>query len=149
MISPSEVAPVCSAGQQLVLTCNTTERFLRWSFSLLNEEGNIMIYTRAVTSIDGSQQVSHIIVNSTSFMFSRTSSQGMLPLISKLLINPLSNGLNGTKVNCTGVSDTVNDETSTSTTTIHIIRDSYAGISLLLILYLTIIISLCMHTHSK
>ena len=84
------------------------------------------MYSRAVTSIDMSQQVSQIVVNSTTFNFSRTSHQGSLPLISTLLIIPVTHGLNRTKVNCTEVGNVLNSGPMTSATTINI-RDSYSG----------------------
>ena len=56
---------------------------------------------RFISSPGESQQASSLIMNSTSFNVSRVSSQDELPLVSRLLINPVSKGLNGTKMTCT------------------------------------------------
>ena len=64
--------------------------------------------------MDVSQQESSVVVNSTSFNVSRVSHQEMSPLVSRLLINPVTIGLNGTQVNCTEVhSDMSNAMAST------------------------------------
>ena len=43
------------------------------------------------------------MINSITFIFSRISTEGSEPLISMLLIDPVSDDLNGTEVNCTEV----------------------------------------------
>ena len=43
------------------------------------------------------------MVNSVTFNFTRISTQNMLPLVSRLLISPVRDALNGTLVNCTDV----------------------------------------------
>ena len=53
-------------------------------------------------------------VNSTMFNFSRTSAEGSLPMISKVVIGPVSSSLNGTMMNCIDLSTT----SSTATTII-------------------------------
>ena len=73
-----------------------------------------------------SQQTSSWIVNSTSFNISRVSRREMFPLVSRLLINPVSITLNGTKVNCTEAMNHGNadhDSAMTSTTTISVIGE--------------------------
>ena len=87
------------------------------------------MYTRHITSIDRSQQMSQLIVNSSVFYFSRTSLQGGLPLISTLAISPVTNGLDGTIVTCMEVgSETMNTssimEPRSTTVTIHFVRES-------------------------
>ena len=82
-----------------------------------------MDYTRIVSSIDASQQHSQIVVNSTLFSFSRISGQG-LPLISALMINSVIDNLNGVDVGCTGMGTS---ETTTTTSTISVINESYLG----------------------
>ena len=47
--------------------------------------------------------MSDLEVNSITFIFSRISVAGSLPLISMLMINPVTDELNGTLVNCTDV----------------------------------------------
>ena len=98
-LSPSGVAPVCS-GDQLELTCTTTaEDLLQWRFSVIrgNETTAIEI-TRTIRSTG--RNLSHLEVNSIMFNFSRTTSYGSVPVISTLLIGPVSNSLNGTVINC-------------------------------------------------
>ena len=51
--------------------------------------------------MDTSQQMSTVTVNSTFFNVSRVSDQHELPLVSRLVIGPVSVDLNGTRVNCT------------------------------------------------
>ena len=68
---------------------------------LQDEQGRVQTYSRYISSTDVSQQISSWIVNSTSFNVSRVSRRKMLPLVSRLLINPVTIALNGTKVNCT------------------------------------------------
>ena len=121
MLLPSGQAPICH-GEQLQLTCNTTEMGLKWSYSLYNEQGLLMNYTRKISSLDMSQQHSQIIVNSTLFEFARISDQS-LPLISTLTINSVVNGLNGVDIGCTGL--TQDFETAVATTTLSVINESY------------------------
>ena len=111
MISPARTAYVCS-GDQLELTCNTTGQFLEWSFSFIPN-------TRTLTSLSQTDQTSHLVVNSTTFSFSRISGENSLPLISRLLVNPVRETLNGTMVRCR---DVVSSET-TSTVVITILDD--------------------------
>ena len=73
-------------------------------------------YSRYISSTDESQQASSWVVNSTLLNTTRVSHQGMLPLVSRLLINPVTIGLNGTQVNCTEVhSDTTMSNVMAST----------------------------------
>ena len=73
------------------------------------------------------------MINSITFTFSRISTEGSEPLISMLLIDPVSDDLNGTEVNCTEVL------TSNSTSTrIQVINESHMIGSKLIILYLVI-----------
>lgn len=117
MISPSGIVSVCQ-GDQLELTYNTTGSFLRWEVNNLFSEKEITArtYTRSFSSIGASNYTELLRVNSTMFTFSRRSAQGNLPLISRLLIQPVSEGLNRTEVNCV---DVITSESAV--TTIHII----------------------------
>ena len=121
MLLPPGQAPVCHS-KQLQLTCHTTEIYLKWSYSLYNEQGLLINYTRKISSLDISQQHSQIVVNSTLFDFVRISDRG-LPLISTLTINSVENGLNGVDIGCTGL--TQNFETAVATTTLNVINESY------------------------
>ena len=85
--------------------------FLNWSISLvttsgLDSDGQIIIhYWRLLQSIGPiHQQMHEVMVDSTTFHFSRSSAEDSLPVVSKLLIRPAPNiSLNGTMVNCTDV----------------------------------------------
>ena len=118
ILSPRAVAPVCRVGDQLELTCNSTGSFLRWIFTIGNEQGVPQEYRRNINSQDGSQQMSMIEVNSTTFTFMRISDQGVLPLISTLVINSVSSTLNGTVVHCVDVGTS-----TTASTTVHLIHN--------------------------
>jgi hypothetical protein len=104
--------------------CNTTERFLEWSFSLIPEnETAPMRYTRNLQNSGlHHTQLFDQTIGSTTFIYSRSSAENAVPVISTLLISPVSEDLNGTVVNCTDVttSDTV------STTINVIIGKKYA-----------------------
>jgi hypothetical protein len=102
-LSPSEKAVICE-GEELELICTANSTFLQWSWSVQIEQGEMHEYTRFISSMDMSQQMSSASVNSTLFNISRVSHQGRLPLVSRLLINPISLKVNAvTKVNCTEV----------------------------------------------
>ena len=119
-IQPFGQAPVCR-GDPLQLVCNTTEVYLRWSYSVHNEQGVLTDYIRTVSSIDPSQQRTRIVVNSTSFDFLRISGQGM-PLISTMTINSVETNLNGVIVGCLGINVQIE-----ATTTINLVNESYLG----------------------
>ena len=116
ILSLVSVAPVCQVGDQLELICNSTGSFLRWILTVGNDQGVPQEYRRNINSQDGSQQMSMIEVNSTTFTFMRISDQGMLPLISTLVINSVSNDLNGTVIHCVDVGTSM-----TVSTTLHLI----------------------------
>ena len=97
-ISPSEKAPVCSGGQ-LEVICNTTWD-LEWGFNVFRENATTLIrVSRVIPSVQPSPETSQLI-NSTRFYFSKTSAEGASPVMSKLLINSVSRGLNGTVIYC-------------------------------------------------
>ena len=118
-LSPTSVAPVCRVGDPLELTCSSSGNFSRWTFSAGNEQGVPQEYRRNINTQDGSQQMSMINVNSTTFTFMRTSSQGMLPLVSTLVIDSVNRYLNGTEVHCLDLATT-----TTASTTIRLIGDN-------------------------
>ena len=78
-----------------------------------------MTFMRTVSSFGPSSDIEPLSVNSTSFMFSRTSTQDSLPLMSRLLISPVTVDLNGTALNCVDVATS-----ERSTTSIRIIPGS-------------------------
>ena len=110
VVSPPGIAPVCS-GDTLDLACTTTGKFLEWSFTLIPEnETTPMRYTRNLQTYGPKHlQIFEQVIASTVFLYSRNSAENSLPLMSTLSVSPVSEGLNGTVVNCTDVttSDTV------------------------------------------
>ena len=116
VISPPEVTSVCSGGQ-LELTCTVPGTFLEWSFFLV-PEGETMA-RRFFRTIHLESATSDLEVNSLTFTFSIISADGSQPLVSRLLIAPVSDGLNGTEVNCTDIL-----ASNTSSTHIKVINES-------------------------
>lgn len=104
------MASVCN-GDQLELTCNVTGRLLEWRFNITR------IYIRGISS--DTQTPQQLIVNNSRFTFSRTSNQNDVQLVSRLLISPVTDSLNGTNVICEDPVSLLQ-----STTTILIIQQS-------------------------
>ena len=130
MLFPSEEAvSVCQEGQ-LLLTCTINATILRWILPLQNEEGRVQTYSRYISTTDVSQQTSSWIVNSTSFL--RVSCREMFPLVSRLLINPVTIALKGTKVNCTEVTNHSNadHDSAMTSTTINVIGEGCKNLTL-------------------
>ena len=120
VLSPSGEAVVCEGGE-LSLTCSTNLIILSWKTSpLQNEQGQALTFMRFISSVGASQQVSDMMVNSTFFNVSRVSGRDELPLVSRLVINPVSVGLSGTRVNCTEWAMN-NENTAVASTNIDII----------------------------
>ena len=116
-LSPTPVAPVCRVGDPLELTCNLSGIFLEWSFTVGNEQGVPRNYRETIHFQDFSEPM--LLVNSTTFTFMKTYNQGMLPLISTLVIDSVNRYLNGTEVHC------LDKETyATASTTIHLFENS-------------------------
>ena len=95
------VAPACN-GDQLELTCTTTGEFLQWRFRVIRGNETIATeFTRTIAStVSISEVISQLVVNSIVFDFSRTSARDSLLVISRLVIGPVSSGLNETVINC-------------------------------------------------
>ena len=101
ILSPSGVAPVCS-GDELELTCTTTRNPLQWRFSVIRgDETTATEIRRSINSIG--PVTSNLTINSTVFNFSRISAPNSMPVTSRLVISPVSNGLNGTVMSCVDV----------------------------------------------
>lgn len=95
MLSPQGIAHVCK-GDQLEFTCVTTmNRVLDWIIII---PGNATNNVRR--SVSTSSVSTEIPLNSTRFIFSRTSELNADPLVSTLLISSVGDGLNGTEVQC-------------------------------------------------
>ena len=112
MISPSGIASVCS-GEHLDITCTTSGTFLRWYIRFENENSASRTYTRTLSSMGVASSVASLMINSTIFSFSRISTQGSLPLSSRLEISPVSEILNKTEVKCEDVTAAVNSSATT------------------------------------
>ena len=99
-ISPSVVAPVCQAGDQLELTCTTSGQSHSWQL-IANPGSGAATSLRSVSSL-GSTGVDAepVVINSVMFTFSRLPGPGSLPLMSKMTISGVSQSLNGSQVNC-------------------------------------------------
>ena len=96
IISPSGNSLVCD-GDQLELTCTVTgpgSSLLEWTFAPIT-------LCRAIDANSPLDQI--IMINSTLFTFSRILPRNEPSLVSRLLMSPVTTGLNGTVVNCTDV----------------------------------------------
>ena len=100
-INPSGMTYVCNGGQ-VELTCTATGPFLEWSLNLIPENATTARrVSRLIESTSQDMQNSNFRgVNSTVLTFSRTSSPNSLPVMSRILISSVSEGLNGTVINC-------------------------------------------------
>ena len=78
-------------------------------------------FSQTISSTSGT--LSRLEVNSTIFKFLRTSAENSLPVMSKLVISPVSNGLNGTMINC----ENLDTAEVSSTTVAVIVGDSCRG----------------------
>ena len=113
------VALVCAAGDQLQLTCNSSSPLHTWQFTAINESGAAMTYNIRIQSSGSTGLVNPQpqTINSTIMLtFSRLSTQDDSPLISRVIINNVSEGLNGVEMRCTDAG-----MINSATTTIQII----------------------------
>ena len=95
---------VC-AGGQLELICSLTDPdsdLLEWTFAPATI---FMDFHRAINAKTVNDNPP-LMINSTSFTFSRISGNDIFPpkLVSRLLIDPITIGLNEIEINCTDVS---------------------------------------------
>ena len=128
-IYPSGVAPVCREGDQLELTCTSSDIFLRWEFTVLPE--NITHTTVPVSSVGISGIPPPLTFSGSMIIFSRLSGQDIVPLISRTVVNPVRSGLNGAVVNCF---EGISSIDSVATTTIKIIDPGQCGKKIIIIL---------------
>ena len=115
---------MCS-GDQLELTCNVTGGVLEWR---INVTSAARIYIRGVRS-DGQTdlQISHLMISNSMLAFSRILDENGLPLVSRLLISPVNENLNGTKVICEDVASSLQSTTTTITTVWDSLEDLSMG----------------------
>ena len=111
------VASVCHVGDPLQLTCTGSVEFVRWNIEI-NKQGTLeeVFNPVHINARDDNQIKQQKVMNFATFTFTRSSDQRSLLLVSTLLIDSVSIGLNGTVVRCT---DAGNPMRSVSTT-IHI-----------------------------
>ena len=91
-------------GEELLLTCISNQSItLRWAITIPDPERNVTrsrlvpnTGSRVLTPIR--ETLNHN--DTVTFMFTRTSEDGMLPLISHLAIGKTTNHLNGTEIHC-------------------------------------------------
>ena len=119
-LSPTGVAPVCN-GETLNLTCNTTGRFLEWSFSLIPENETASMKYRRILQDAGPNHLQTFgrVIGSTMFTYSRSSAENSLPVTSMLSISPVREGLDGVVINCTDVTTS-----QTESTVINIVNEN-------------------------
>ena len=124
VLSPSEALLVCGVGERAEVTCTTTEHVLRWQITVPGGNGRTDTRHQSYDSL--SQSATPLEINSSMITFTRTSVQGRLPLTSRLEIDHVSAGLNGTVINCTEVGlNLVNPDTSG--TVLFILGQDYAN----------------------
>ena len=130
-LSPMSVAPVCSAGDPLQLTCTAHAEFLRWNILRTNEQGTLVnvINSELINSRDA-VQIINTPLNSATITFTRISAQGASPLVSTLSIDSVNIGLNGTVVRC---SDAANPTTMLASSTIQIIETTQSELTIVII----------------
>ena len=120
MLSPSsDLISVCN-GDQLQVTCSTTETFLRWNITLAhdqNEASNaINSFTRTVSWLSVTSLVSPVVTNSVMIGLHRSSAKDELPLVSSLTISSVSAIFNHTLLTCTELTSSA----ESATTLVHI-----------------------------
>ena len=106
------VAPVCHIGDPLLINCTASVQFIKWNIFHVDGTLEKPVTSAQINSLDDNQ-MSQRTVNSTTFTFTRTSVQGVSPMISTLSIDSVDISLNGTVVRC---SDVRNPMTSASIT---------------------------------
>ena len=123
-ISPSPVAAVCQEGDQLELMCNNTGMFHRWEVTVMIPQTMTFTGIAVLTSIGPSGAPRQVMISGSTLTASRLSGNDSLPLISRMIVNPVTNDLNGSVVNCFEGSTSIN---SVATTTIRIIDPGQFG----------------------
>ena len=94
VVSPSPEAPVCQAGDKLELTCSTTGTFHRWEVTVVIPQTMTPAIVAVLTSIGPSGVPLLVMINNSTFTASRLSGPGSLPLMSRMVISPVSSALN-------------------------------------------------------
>ena len=130
---PSPDSVNACAGQQLTLTCITSNAFIEWSITPSHGRTTL----NRLIPFSGVHGFNPVYVNSASLHFYRQSGSGVLPLIALLRSENVTIDLNMTMVNCTelAVDGSVSNSDSTLTTVIHIVQTSIGEFRFNIILY--------------
>lgn len=80
-----------------MLTCNTSTSLQRWTVVDPNTE---MMYTRLVSAYNDPGSISSFQVQSFTFNFAIISALGVLPLISTLTVDDVTDYLNTSRISC-------------------------------------------------
>ena len=100
MLTPANVASVCS-GEQLSLTCSINQsNYLRWTIQVPHIVDELIVKTVAVDFLIGQAGSAVVIDSTTNIRFFKNSAINTLPLESTLLINNVPTAFNGTRINC-------------------------------------------------
>ena len=92
---------MCS-GDQLELTCTITGDLLQWRFRVFRgNETDPIDFRRTISPT--SAEMLQFTADSLVFNFLRISAYDSMPVISTLVISPVSRRINGTVVNCDNV----------------------------------------------
>ena len=98
--------------------CTVPGIFLRWEFTVIIDTGTPTTLMPTVVSAGPSGVPPPLTVNSTRFTYSRLSARDRLPLISRMLISSVSEGLNGVEVNCIDIALAASESATTTIRTI-------------------------------
>ena len=114
ILSPSETAQGC-VGEELEFTCNVSGILLEWTFPIIVSEAHASRpFGWAITAEGPAEaQAFQLMDNATTYSFTRTSAEGS-PVSSRLLINAVGNGHNGTQITCLDVSSQPEEMASTT-----------------------------------
>ena len=116
IISPVSMAPVCSVGDPLQLTCTSPDvEFISGSIFRVNEQGILekAIKDKQINSQDQLQMSQPTVIELSTFTFTRTSAQGASPLNSMISIDSVNISLNGTVVRCSDVGNSITPASTT------------------------------------
>ena len=105
-------------GGELTLNCSTNETLLQWTITIPQYRGPVSV--RLITSDPQSDNVLPYLPGVAGFLFLRTS---ISPLASMILIENVTFGLNGTRVECCYGGKVV------ETTIINVIENGIIGIT--------------------
>ena len=102
----AEISPVCPGGQ-ITLTCISSTRLVQWTLTF-PQSVELPSVTQQISSTRVSEKdprPSPVTVNETVtiFHFLRRSDYNTTPLVTSLLIENISAGINGTNVQCSAI----------------------------------------------